>query len=93
MSDLDLFELKPDQKRALERMRRAYEDCIKLGLVFYNNFGSIGTVDKERFNPDFYNDIETDNAIYDDGLNMVNEINGLPVSWADDNHWFHPKEK
>ena len=88
----ELFTLTPEQKKAFERMRKAYADCKKLGIVFYNNYGHIGALCKNRFLDDFYNDTDNKNPIYDNGENTDNEFwdSGF-VSWADDNHYFHTK--
>ena len=92
MNKDDLFTLTTAQKRAFERMRKAHADCLRLKVRFYNNYGHIGAVDGNKFNAGFYTD--KDDGIYDDGVNIRNEINnGDFVSWADDDHYFHSKKQ
>lgn len=93
MSETDalLFALTKEQKAAFNRLKKAHADCIRLGLVFYNNYGRLGAVDASKFEADFYNDTEKAGAIFDNGVNMETEFRLECESWADDNHWFHPK--
>lgn len=87
-----LFKLDGAQRKAFIRLKSAYRDCLRLGLVFYNNYGTLGAVDAERFDADFYNDTEKVGSVFDDGINMENEFRLECDSWAGDNHWFHPKK-
>lgn len=82
----DLFELTKEQKKAFFRLKRAYVDCEKLGVLFYNNYGSLGALDSNKI--DCYDD--NDSGILDRGQNCINEFN-IPISWADDSHYFHIK--
>ena len=88
----ELFKLTHKQQLAFNRLKRAYRDCKKLGVVFYNNYGTIGALDRDKFEDSFYDDDEDEDSIADDGDNLGNEIMTDMTSWADDPHWFHPLE-
>lgn len=80
-----LFELTIEQKRAFNALKRAINKCEKSGMLFYNNYGTLGLCDKKRVKA--YNDQPSE---YKDGdvLNPHEII--LPCNeWADDDHFFH----
>ena len=81
-----LFELTKEQKRAFNRLRKAYSDCEKLGVLFYNNHGRLGAVDNAKIVN--YNDEAS--GILDRGQNCDNEFMVVD-SWDDDLHYFHVK--
>jgi hypothetical protein len=84
----DIFKLTPEQQRAFNRLKKAYADCLKAGVFFYNTYGSLRAVDRSLING--YSDntaaeghvsdhVLTDAACH---LNIANE-------WSDDEHAFH----
>lgn len=81
----NLFELNDKQRKAFLKLKSAYKECEKLGILFYNNYGTIGAVDSKKISE--YND--KDSGILDTGQNYKNEFNSID-SWADDAHYFHP---
>lgn len=86
-----IFQLKPEQQRAFNALKKAYKSCEKLGLIFYNNYGMLGCFDKdkiEEYNDDSENK-HGEHGINDTGQNSANEFNTVD-SWADDPHFFHP---
>ncbi len=84
-----LFELEPDQRKAFLKLKKAYKDCEKLGVGFYNLYGSIGAFDTKKIS--HYNDTK-DGGIENNGQNWQNEFKSVD-SWADDTHYFHPVNK
>jgi len=90
---MGIFDLTSEQQKAFNRLKKAYKDCEKTGIFFYNNYGSLGAVDKNKI--DGYGD-ETissfkNELIYDDSrrLNTISIAN----EWADDTHYFHLTKK
>ena len=67
-------------------MKKAHNDCYRLGVVFYNNYGTIGALDGEKFRG--YSDY--DKGVEDVGQNMDNEFVLRCCEWADDTHYFLP---
>jgi len=85
----ELFELTEKQQRAFNKMTRAYKDCLKYGIKFYNNYGSIGALDGNKFSRECYTDSPKEKSVEDIGQNP-NEFGDWDlISWADDQHWFH----
>jgi hypothetical protein len=80
----EMFELTERQRRAFLKLKRAYEECKKAGVYFYDNYGELSAVDSDKI--ECYND-NSENGILDNGGNP-NTFN-IPVSWADDPHYFH----
>lgn len=88
----ELFELTKEQKRAFNRLKKAHADCLKSGIMFYNNYGSYGAVDSAKIRE--YDDNEmakSEKAIRNDGQNYKNELS-ISQEWTDDQHYFHPTE-
>lgn len=42
---MDIAKLNPDQQRAFNRLKKAYEDCKKLGVFFANSYGELIATD------------------------------------------------
>ncbi len=79
------FTLTKDQQRAFKRMEKAYKDCIRSGVVFYNNYGTIGALDGKKYQG--YSD--NDKGVEDVGQNVEYEfIFEGSGEWADDTHYF-----
>lgn len=88
MVDVDeLFELTAAQKRAFNRLKKAYLDCEKAGVLFYNCYGNLGAVDSKKINE--YTDIRQEGAVMNTGQNILNELR-IPNEWTDDTHYFIP---
>lgn len=45
---MDLFDLNKEQQKAFNRLKRAYKDCEKLGVLFVNQYGTLNA-----YNSDF----------------------------------------
>ncbi len=95
-NESELFTLTLEQQRAFNRLRKAYKECEKLGVCFYNLYGSLGATDSNKI--DGYGD---DNFVKDEELripnrdqNSHNEFN-IASEWCDDQncHYFRIKEK
>ena len=89
MQDKNLFELTEKQQKAFNRLQEAHKDCIKSGIVFYNNYGWLGALNKTKFKPPYYDDTESENSILDENQN-INEFYLDCGEWADDTHFFQP---
>jgi hypothetical protein len=48
MDTQELTELTPEQKKAFGRLKRAYKDCEKLGVLFVNRYAHLYAYDKKR---------------------------------------------
>jgi hypothetical protein len=85
----ELFELTTDQGKAFDRLKKAVKECQKLNVFFYNNYGTLGAVDRAKIKD--YNDIKGDDGILD-GVEAYNPNTiRIPAdTWADDPHYFHP---
>ena len=44
---MDLFDLNKEQQKAFNRLKRAYKDCEKLGVLFVNLYGDINAFNKD----------------------------------------------
>lgn len=84
--EIDLFKLAPNQKKAFEKLKKAYKDCEKINIGFYNNYGTIGAFSKDKIN-----DYSDKGEIKDIGQNSENEFKSVD-SWADDTHYFTIKK-
>lgn len=85
----NLYKLSSEQIKAFKKLKKCFDDCKKLNLGFYNNYGTIGAFDKRIIS------VYDDNAsgILDQGQNWENEFK-LPCNeWADDSHFFHIKKQ
>jgi len=83
-----LFELTNKQKKAFSAFKRAFNRCLKEGIVFYNNYETLGAYDKSKI--DSYDDKYDEDAIPHEMLTNYYEFDTNIVQWADDQHWFHP---
>lgn len=82
----ELFELTEKQRKAFLNLKKAYKECGKLGILFYNNYGTVGALDSKKLS----NYSDDDSGIMDTGQNMNNEFkHPAGDSWADDTHYFH----
>lgn len=83
----DLFDLTKPQEQAFNALKKAIQDCKKSGLLFYNNYGTLGVCDRKKVKA--YND---DPSPYEHEVNTFNPNEViLPCNeWADDSHYFHP---
>ena len=82
------FDLNAEQKRAFNRLKKAHKDCIDAGVIFYNNYGTIGALDSNKWSR--YDDAR--DGVPNDGQNISNEFNLKCNEWADDRHYFHPQD-
>lgn len=88
MEEIELFELTPKQQKVFNNLRKAFKLCENLNILFYNNYGRLGAVDRDKICE--YNDEKLKNSIFDDNTLNANEFR-LPCNeWADDNHYFQP---
>ena len=93
MTDSELFELTPKQQKAFNRLKRAHADCLRLGVRFYNSYGTLGAVDGAKFKDHFFGDDDgVDPSIPEGDACNLNEFRLGCGEWADDCHWFYPKE-
>lgn len=90
MDTVDCFELTDAQQKAFNRMRRAHRDCIKLGIEFYNSYGTLGALDGKKFDQMAFDDREDEGAIPEEDAYVRNQLTLECGEWADDPHWFHP---
>ena len=88
----EILDLNPEQKKAFNRLKRAWNDCKKLNVYFANNYGTLMAYDKKYVEEYCDNmiyaeiesneldagdsEIEAHNSFYDSAL----------VSWCDDSH-------
>jgi len=83
----NIGELTSEQQKAFNNLKQAFKKCLDLKIMFYNNYGTLGAVDKAKINK--FDDELSDDAIYQGDLN-TNTFR-LPCNeWADDDHYFHP---
>ena len=81
----EMFELNKTQKTAFDKLKKAFKECEKSGLFFYNNYGTLGVCDSQKIIE--YNDTPSE---YEDGIvNNPNEIKLPCYEWSDDRHYFH----
>ncbi len=85
------FQLNKKQQAAFNRLKKAYNDCMKLKMGVYNNYGIIGFFDTAKIT-DYNDNSDKVEAVYDNGQNHHNEIRSV-CSWADDTHYFHLKNQ
>ena len=43
------YELTNKQQNAFDRLEKAYIICIESGIYFYNNYGSLGAIDSNKY--------------------------------------------
>lgn len=48
MEQDELFDLTEKQQRAFNRLKRAYADCKKEGILLFNCYGYLSAVDKNK---------------------------------------------
>lgn len=93
----DLFAvcgLTPEQKRAFNRLKKAYKDCVKAGIYFANNYGDLMAFNKELvsgygdmcFRPDGKYEVVLHGGCPAESMRIANE-------WADDTHVLGLTEK
>lgn len=87
---MEIFDLTPDQKKAFNRLKKAYADCEKLGVYFINNYGALGAVDNKIICG--YADSKThakgvsEISVYDAG--EVPATLKIAQEWTDDEHYY-----
>lgn len=89
-----IFDLTPEQQRAFNRLKKAYADCEKAGILFINNYGSLQAVDKKLICG--YSDskvIHTGVAAVDieDAGEPRNRFD-IASEWTDDRHFYELTE-
>lgn len=85
---MELFELSIKQQRAFNALKKAFKECEKAGLFFYNNYGTLGACSKTKVSA--YNDSPSEYEHNRGNVFNPNEFI-LPCNeWADDAHFFHP---
>jgi hypothetical protein len=83
-----LFELTAKQHECFRKLKKAFSDCKRAGLGFYNCYGTMGVYDEKKIIT--YNDTYDEFAICNHDARNPNEFK-LPCNeWADDTHYFHP---
>ena len=84
---MNVLDLNPEQKKAFNKLKKAYKECEKLNILFVNEYGNICAYDK-KYVKDFTDQINCknpDNAIETYGDKAINYIKSVD-SWADDVH-------
>lgn len=94
MANSDIFKLRPAQQQAFNQLAKAYKDCLKSGIFFFNNYGALTAVDKDIIAG------YGDTRIHADGPEVVSEVcmhdfvsepvNSIKIAneWADDTHYY-----
>lgn len=87
-----LFELEKEQQLAFNRLKKAYKDCAKLGVVLINQYGTLHAYSKKMItdmgdeiikpmgHPVSYYELD---RLY----HNYNTINNIDVGRADDSDW------
>jgi len=91
MDNDKLFTLTREQQSHFNRLKAAIEMCHQNGVVFYNNYGTLGALNGRYFMKDAYNDIRRDFSIENVGQHSHNEVELECGEWSDDMHFFQPK--
>jgi hypothetical protein len=93
---MDIFELTEKQKKAFNRLKRAYKDCEKHGIFFFNCYGSLTAVNSELIQG--YGDESS--LMHSTPVDTVSTYEGSPLNyikipneWADDEHMYHLTKK
>ncbi len=84
---MDILKLSTKQQRAFNRLKKAYSDCEKEGIYFYNYYGHLSAVDSKLVRK--YDDEKKDgieNSFNPNSFNIASE-------WTDDQHYFHLTEE
>ena len=91
-----IFDLTPEQQKAFNRLRKAYADCQKAGILFINNYGSLMAVDRDIISG------YGDSTFHAEGLSEVSILdagepseNCLKIAneWTDDEHFYGLTQK
>lgn len=88
--DNRIFDLTPEQQKAFNRLKKAYSDCEKTGIYFFNNYGSLSAVDKNKICG------YGDSKYYANGVSEISNhevgepVNSIKIAneWADDEHYY-----
>jgi len=81
---MDITELTPKQQKAFNRMKKAYEDCLKENVNFIGWGDSFYAVDRDKIEgstdspgSSFYKCVSMEN------LYLKNEISNIGSAWVD----------
>lgn len=86
----DIFKLTPEQAKAFKALEKAYSKCVKSGIFFANNYGSLMAFDKSIVCG------YGDSVKYAKGVSEVSEHEAggtvyqfkIANEWADDEHYY-----
>jgi len=87
---MDIFDLTPNQQKAFNRLKKAYKDCQKEGVLFINNYGDLQAVDKKIICG------YGDSMMHANGVSEVSILeartspNSMKITneWTDDEHFY-----
>ena len=86
----EIFDLTERQQRAFNRFEKAYADCIKENIFFFNNYGALTAVDKAKICG--YGDSKFNaNGVAEVSVDEIGEpINSIKIAneWSDDTHYY-----
>lgn len=84
----NIKELTPEQTKAFKRLKKAFEDCKRSGIVMFNFYGDLNAYNGKLVNG--MSDDERHNSVPVSGNNAYNTLS-IPNEWADDEgiHFLH----
>jgi hypothetical protein len=80
----ELFELTPEQEKAFARLEKAYKECKKVGIFFYNVYGRLSAVDGKKIEGYGFEPSDISTADLHDTAKSIE----IPNEWADDTHYW-----
>jgi len=86
----DIFDLTEGQQRAFNRLKKAYKDCTKEGILFINNYGALQAVDKKIISG-YGDSTMTPKGIFELSTHEAGSThNSISIAneWADDEHLY-----
>lgn len=89
----EVFDLNPEQQKAFNRLKKAYKDCEKLGVLFVNIYGRLEAYDKKMVNGYGDNTILPAGHIVDACFHRSGNEFKITNEWADDSHVFGLTDK
>ena len=88
----EAFDLTKEQKKAFNKLEKAYLDCLCKGIHFINVYGTLLAVNTENFELHPYDDQFCGNSVEAYRCSVTNSLK-IPNEWTDDTHYFHPIDK